>query len=375
MMKGRILATGGAGYIGSHTTVELLKAGYSVVILDNFENSDSGMIARIPMLAAGDVRLVEDDVRDARLVADVIRRHRIDAVIHFAGKKAVGESVLDPLLYYHDNISGAVSVLSAMRDTGCKRLVFSSSATVYGTTDVLPIPETAPTSVTNPYGRTKLLIEQIIDDTATAQSDFRALSLRYFNPVGAHPSGLIGENARGAPNNLFPFIAQTAAGLQSVVKIYGDDFNTSDGTGSRDYIHVVDLARGHVAAIDFLLQGRGEMVPHRRVNLGTGKGYTVLEVLRAFSAVCGFQIPYHVVPRRPGDAAASLADPSLARELFDWAPTFDLDQMCQDHWHFQHAMATPEALKAMLAAHGSKANGRISDIGVARQNASRRALV
>jgi UDP-glucose 4-epimerase len=244
-MTRRILATGGAGYIGSHTCVELLRAGYSVVILDNFENSSRDLVARIPLIAgAGDIRLVEGDVRDARLVADVLRQHKIDAVIHFAGKKAVGESVANPLLYYHDNLMGVLSVLSALRDSGCGRLVFSSSATVYGDAKVLPIPETAPTSITNPYGRTKLMAEEVIDDMAAANADFRAVSLRYFNPVGADPSGLIGENPMGVPNNLFPYIAQAAAGIRDEVQIYGDDYETVDGTGSRDYIHVVDLARG-----------------------------------------------------------------------------------------------------------------------------------
>tara|TARA_R100000935_G_scaffold28505_1_gene48882 strand:+ start:330 stop:1463 length:1134 start_codon:yes stop_codon:yes gene_type:complete len=335
-MKGRILTTGGAGYIGSHTTVELLKAGHSVVILDNFENSDRDRVARIPLIAGtADVQLVEGDVRDAQLVADVLKRHQIDAVMHFAGKKAVGESVADPLLYYHDNITGAVSVLSAMRDVGCKNLIFSSSATVYGDTDILPTSETAPTSVSSPYGRTKLMIEEIIDDTAASLADFQAISLRYFNPVGAHSSGLIGECPRGVPNNLFPYIAQAAAGIRDYVQIHGDDYETCDGTGSRDYIHVVDLARGHVAAVEHLLTASMDCAPHRRVNLGTGQGYTVLQVLDAFSKACGFEIPHRIGPRRPGDAAASLADPSLSLALFDWKPKLGLEQMCRDHWNFQ----------------------------------------
>ncbi|MDF3351817.1 UDP-glucose 4-epimerase GalE [Sulfitobacter sp. KE34] len=335
-MNGRILTTGGAGYIGSHTTVELLKAGHSVVILDNFENSDRDRIARIPLLSGtADVRLVEGDVRDAQLVADVLKHHKIDAVIHFAGKKAVSESVADPLLYYHDNITGAVSVLSAMRDVGCDKLIFSSSATVYGNTDLLPTPETAPTSISNPYGRTKLMIEDIIDDTAASLTDFRALSLRYFNPVGAHSSGLIGECPRGVPNNLFPYIAQAAAGIRDHVQIHGGDYETCDGTGSRDYIHVVDLARGHVAAVEHLLSASTDFAPHCRVNLGTGQGHTVLQVLHAFSEACGFQIPYRIGPRRSGDVASSLADPSLGRALFNWQPKFDLKQMCRDHWNFQ----------------------------------------
>ncbi|ETW12846.1 hypothetical protein ATO8_09893 [Roseivivax marinus] len=363
-MKGRILATGGAGYIGSHTCVELLRAGHSVVILDNFENSDREVAARIPAIAPGDVRLVEGDVRDARLVADVLTQHDCDAVIHFAGKKAVGESVADPLLYYHDNLSGAVSVLSAMRSVGCDRLVFSSSATVYGAAKVLPIPETAPTSISNPYGRTKLMTEEIIDDTAAAMPDFRALSLRYFNPVGAHPSALIGENPRGVPNNLFPYIAQTAAGLRDAVQVYGSDYDTADGTGSRDYIHVVDLARGHVAAVEHLLSDSANVLPHRRVNLGTGTGATVLQVIRAFSEACGFDVPYRLVPRRPGDAAASLADPSLARSLFGWTPSFGLAEMCRDHWRFQSAATAQRdvGLLGLVAAQNRRFGRAVEDL-------------
>ncbi|WP_292285974.1 UDP-glucose 4-epimerase GalE [Marivita sp.] len=337
-----ILATGGAGYIGSHTTVELLRAGHSVVILDNFENSARDALASIPKIAGGGkIWLAEGDVRNARLVADVIQRHSVDAVIHFAGKKAVGESVADPLLYYHDNITGALSVLSAMRGTGCKRLVFSSSATVYGDVKMLPIPETAPTCSSNPYGRTKLMIEEIIDDFVASTDDFGALSLRYFNPVGAHPSGFIGESPIGTPNNLFPFIAQTAAGMRDMVQIFGNDYETRDGTGSRDYIHVVDLARGHVAAVEHLLSQTTNILPHRKVNLGTGKGHTVLEVLNTFSKVCGFQIPHRIVPRRPGDVGLSLADPSLAFGLFNWRAELGLDEMCRDHWRFQAATNEP----------------------------------
>lgn len=344
-MTGCILATGGAGYIGSHTTVELLRAGHSVVILDNFENSDRDALASIPKITGGGkIWLVEGDVRNARLVADVIQRHSVDAVIHFAGKKAVGESVADPLLYYHDNITGALSVLSAMRGTECKRLLFSSSATVYGDATVLPIPETAPTSSQNPYGRTKLIIEEIIDDFVAVMDDFGALSLRYFNPVGAHPSGVIGENPIGKPNNLFPFIAQTAAGMRDMVQIFGNDYETHDGTGSRDYVHVVDLARGHVAAAQYMLSQTANIMPHRRVNLGTGKGHTVLEVINTFSKVCGFQIPHLFAPRRPGDFGQSLADPSLAYTLFNWKAELSLEQMCCDHWRFQLATVGPRRI-------------------------------
>lgn len=363
-MKKRILTTGGAGYIGSHTTVELLKAGYSVVILDNFENSDRDRVARLPLIAGtADVRLVEGDVRDAQLVADVLKHHKIDAVMHFAGKKAVSESVADPLLYYHDNITGAVSVLSAMRDIGCNKLIFSSSATVYGNTNHLPTPETVPPSVSNPYGRTKLIIEEIIDDTAASLSNFQALSLRYFNPVGAHSSGFIGECPRGVPNNLFPYIAQAASGIRDYVQIHGGDYETSDGTGSRDYIHVVDLARGHVAAVEHLLSASTNPTPHRKVNLGTGQGHTVLQVLQAFSKACGFQIPYRIGPRRAGDVAASLADPSLGLALFHWKPMLGLEQMCQDHWHFQKRERNKpgSGVRMPLCAHETASNHLVSN--------------
>lgn len=333
-----ILATGGAGYIGSHVVVSLLEAGHRVVILDNFENSDRFTVARIPRIAPGSVVLVEGDVRDQALVTDILHQYHVDAVIHLAGKKAVGESVADPLLYFNDNIGGAVSLLCAMQATGVSKLIFSSSATVYGMTEVMPIDETAATSATNPYGRTKLMIEEIIEDLTVADTDFRAISLRYFNPVGAHSSGLIGENPKGAPNNLFPYVAQTACGLRKEVQVFGSDYDTPDGTGIRDYLHVVDLARGHVAAIDHIF-GPMPQNRHQRINLGTGTGYSVLEVLEAFSKACGFQIPHRLAPRRPGDAARSLADPSLAHRLLGWKALHDLDQMCADHWAFQQKAA------------------------------------
>lgn len=329
-----ILATGGAGYIGSHVVVCLLEAGHRVVILDNFENSDRYTVARIPRIAPGLVVLVEGDVRDQALVTDILHQYHVDAVIHLAGKKAVGESVADPLLYFNDNIGGAVSLLRAMQASGVSKLIFSSSATVYGMTEIMPIDESAPTSATNPYGRTKLMIEEIIEDLTFADSDFRAISLRYFNPVGAHSSGLIGENPKGAPNNLFPYVAQTACGLRKKVQVFGSDYATPDGTGIRDYLHVVDLARGHVAAIAHIF-GPAPQNRHQRINLGTGTGYSVLQVLEAFSKACGFRIPYDFAPRRPGDAAQSLADPSLAHRLLKWKAMRDLDQMCADHWAFQ----------------------------------------
>lgn len=329
-----ILATGGAGYIGSHVVVELLQANHRVVILDNFENSDRRSVARIPQIANGSIVLVEGDVRDEQVVSELLRHYRIDAVIHLAGKKAVGESVADPLLYFHDNLLGAIALLRAMLEAGVHKLVFSSSATVYGIPKVLPIPETAPTGVTNPYGRTKLMIEEMIDDLVMAEPDFQAISLRYFNPVGAHSSGLIGENPKGMPNNLFPYVAQTAIGQRKEVQVFGSDYDTPDGTGVRDYIHVVDLAQGHVAAIDRLF-GPPLEDRHMRINLGTGRGYSVLEIISAFSQACGFAIPYRLAARRPGDAAMSLADPSRAGAVLAWRATRDLARMCADHWAFQ----------------------------------------
>lgn len=333
-----ILATGGAGYIGSHVVVELLEAGHQVVILDNFENSDRRTVARIPQIAKGPVVLVEGDVRDRAVVAEVLRQYRVDAVIHLAGKKAVGESVADPLLYFHDNLLGAISLLQAMQETGVRNLVFSSSATVYGVPKVLPIPETAPTGTTNPYGRTKLMIEEMIDDLVVADPQFRAISLRYFNPVGAHPSGLIGENPRDTPNNLFPYVAQTAIGQRPEVQVFGSDYDTPDGTGVRDYIHVMDLARGHVAAIDRMLGGVLDE-RHMRINLGTGTGYSVLQIIDAFSQACGFPVPFRVTARRPGDVAVSLADPCRAGDVLGWRATRDLARMCADHWTFQQQAA------------------------------------
>ncbi|CAM3403472.1 UDP-glucose 4-epimerase GalE [Paracoccus nototheniae] len=330
-----ILASGGAGYIGSHVVVELLAAGHRVVILDNFENSDRRAVASLPKIAPGPVILIEGDVRDPDVVEGILRRYGIDAVIHLAGKKAVGQSVADPLLYFHDNLLGAISLLRAMDRAGVRDLVFSSSATVYGMPKVLPIAETAPTGITNPYGRTKLMIEEMIDDLTAARPDFRAISLRYFNPVGAHSSGLIGENPKDAPNNLFPYVAQTAAGQRAEVQVFGGDYDTVDGTGVRDYIHVVDLARGHVAAIDHLSGPPAGSERHLRINLGTGTGYSVLQIIAAFSTACGFAVPYRIVDRRPGDAAVSLADPTLAGQILGWRATRDLDQMCADHWAYQ----------------------------------------
>jgi UDP-glucose 4-epimerase len=341
-MTATVLATGGAGYIGSHVVAELLAAGYRAVILDDFSNADPAAVERIAAIGVGRPELVAADVRDAAALDALFRRWRIDAVVHLAGLKAVAESVALPLDYYNVNVGGAVALMQAMWRHGVARLVFSSSATVYGVPEKNPVDETAPLGATNPYGRTKLFIEQAIGDLVAAEPGFAAVSLRYFNPVGAHASGLIGEHPRGVPNNLFPFIAQTAAGVRDRLRIYGDDYPTPDGTGVRDYIHVVDLARGHLAALDFLLggEGRGRSTA---VNLGCGRGYSVLESVAAFARASARDIRYEVVGRRPGDVAELVADPRRAAELFGWRAERGLAEMCADHWAFQSRLLTPAA--------------------------------
>lgn len=335
-----VLATGGAGYIGSHVVAELLAAGWRVVILDDFSNADAAVPARIAALGIGAPEVVAGDIRDAALLDDLFRRHAPDAVVHLAGLKAVGESVERPIDYYDVNFGGAVTLLRAMQRHGVARLVFSSSATVYGTPDRNPIDETAPVSATSPYGRTKLFIEALLDDLAVAWPAFAAMSLRYFNPVGAHASGLIGENPRGVPNNLFPFIAQTAAGLRPRLRVFGNDYPTPDGTGVRDYIHVVDVARGHVSALEFLMrdEGRGR---NTALNLGCGRGYSVLEAVEAFARASGREIPCEIVARRPGDVAECVADPRQAEALLGWRATCGLEAMCADHWAFQSRLILP----------------------------------
>jgi UDP-glucose 4-epimerase len=333
-----VLATGGAGYIGSHVVAELLASGRRVVVIDDFSNSEPAAVERIAAIGLGRPELVEGDVRDPARLDEAFARDPIDAVIHLAGLKAVGESVAQPLRYHDVNLGGAIALFEAMLRHGVRRLVFSSSATVYGTPERNPIAEGAPLGALNPYGRTKLFIEGIIDDLVAAEPDFAAVSLRYFNPVGAHKSGLIGEVPRGIPNNLFPYIAQTAAGIRDRMRVFGDDWPTPDGTGVRDYIHVVDLAQGHLAALDFLMrgEGRGRNIP---VNLGCGRGYSVLEAIRAFAAASGRPVPYEVVARRPGDVAECVADPARAAELFGWRAHRGLEEMCADHWAFQSRLA------------------------------------
>lgn len=326
----RVLLTGGAGFIGSHTAISLVEHGHEVVILDDLSNSSEEAVRRASRLAGAEMPLIVGDARDRELVGRVLAEHAIDAVIHFAGLKAVGESVAEPLHYYAVNLGSALATLQAMADHGVERFVFSSSATVYEEPGAL-LGESAPVGIDlpNPYGRTKAMIEAVIHDAARANGALQAAVLRYFNPVGAHQSGDIGEDPKGIPNNLMPFVAQVAAGVRERLRIFGDDYDTPDGTGVRDYIHVVDLAEGHVAALEHLEPGV------LTVNLGTGSGSSVLEVLHAFEAVVGRELPSEVVARRPGDAALSTADPSAAHERLGWRATRTLDDAVRDAWHWQ----------------------------------------
>ncbi len=329
--KETILVTGGAGYIGSHTCVELLNAGYNVVVIDNFCNSSPASIYRVNSITGKEAVLYSGDVRDERLVEYVITSHKVSAVIHFAGLKAVGESCANPLLYYNNNVYGMLALLNVMRRCGCCKIIFSSSATVYGNPKTLPVNEDAPVgNVANPYGATKFFQESILSDLQRASGEWTVILLRYFNPIGAHPSGLIGEDPRGIPNNLLPYVAKVAIGELKEVQVYGDDYDTPDGTGVRDYIHVVDLARGHLAALDRI------KTPGRFVyNLGTGKGYSVLQVIESFERACGRKIPYRIVGRRPGDIDATYADPSKAERELGWRATLTLDDMCNSLWKWQ----------------------------------------
>lgn len=329
----RILVTGGAGYIGAHTCVVLAARGHEVEILDNFCNSSPQVLPRIERLAGRHFPLHRIDVRDGNELARVFAAGRFEAVIHFAALKAVGESWAKPLDYFDNNIGGTMVLLRAMREAGVGRLVFSSSATVYGDPAKVPVDEDAPLSATNPYGRTKLVMEQLIGDLCAADPGFIAANLRYFNPVGAHPSGLIGEDPNGPPNNLMPYICQVAVGRRECLSVFGDDYPTPDGTGVRDYLHVCDLARAHADALDFL-QRTGQSLT---VNLGTGRGVSVLELLRAFERASGHTVPYRIVARRPGDVAAVYADPARAQRLLGWRSEYDIDAMCRDAWRWQSA--------------------------------------
>ena len=330
-MNNTILITGGAGYIGSHTVVEFLRTGRELVVIDNLSNSKQEALRRVERISGKPVTFYQLDVRDRQRLQAVFREHAIDAVIHFAGLKAVGESVEKPLEYYDNNVTGSLVLLEVMAAAGVKTMVFSSSATVYGDPQSVPIREDFPLSATNPYGRSKLMVEEMLRDLYRSDKSWRVALLRYFNPVGAHASGLIGEDPNGIPNNLMPIVARVAAGTLASLAVYGNDYPTKDGTGVRDYIHVVDLALGHLKALDALQEHGGLMT----VNLGTGKGYTVLDVVRAFESASGRPVAYKFAPRRAGDIAACFADPSLAAKLLDWRAVRGLDEMCLDAWRWQ----------------------------------------
>jgi UDP-glucose 4-epimerase len=331
-MTQTILITGGAGYIGSHACLEFLAAGYDIVVLDNLCNSSAESLRRVKELSGRDFPFVEADIRDRAALDALFREYAIDAVIHFAGLKAVGESVDQPLRYYDNNLAGSITLFEAMQAAGVKAVVFSSSATVYGDPASVPIREDFPVgATTNPYGRSKLIIEQVLGDLAISDPEWRIALLRYFNPVGAHESGRIGEDPRGIPNNLMPYVAQVAVGRREYLNVWGDDYPTPDGTGVRDYIHVVDLALGHVKAVAKLLEGPGVRV----WNLGTGRGYSVLEMARAFEQASERPVPYKIAPRRVGDIAQCWADPSLAARELGWKAQRGLEEMCEDAWRWQ----------------------------------------
>lgn len=326
-----ILVTGGAGYIGSHTLIELMADGHDVVVVDNYSNSSAEPLRRVESITGKSLISYEADILNKDALTSIFEKHKFDAVIHFAGLKAVGESVQQPLKYYINNVSGTLSLCEVMQEQEVKNLVFSSSATVYGDPDSVPIDESFPTSVTNPYGRSKLTVEEILHDLGTSDSSWNISLLRYFNPVGAHPSGLIGEDPSGVPNNLMPYISQVAVGVREQLGVFGDDYKTKDGTGVRDYIHVVDLARGHVSAINHLKSNKGVMT----LNLGTGKGYSVLDMIVAFERISGNKIPYHVVDRRPGDVAECFSNPKRALMKIGWKAEYELEDMIGDGWRWQ----------------------------------------
>jgi len=327
----KILVTGGTGYIGSHTCVQLLEKGWQPVIVDSLVNSKISVLDRIHQITGTRPAFIEGDVRDADLLQKVLREHAIEAVIHFAGLKAVGESVSMPLKYYDNNVHGSMVLMEAMKQCNVKTLVFSSSATVYGDAIEMPLKEAAPTSATNPYGQSKLMVEKVIADLCSSDPSWSITALRYFNPVGAHASGLMGEDPQGIPNNLMPFLAQVAVGRREELQVFGNDYQTPDGTGVRDYIHVIDLAQGHISA---LIHGHGK-AGHHIFNLGTGKGNSVLEMLNAFGKACGKELKHKIVSRRPGDVAASWADPHKAQSVLNWKAQKSLDDMCQDTWRWQ----------------------------------------
>ena len=338
-MKNKILVTGGAGYIGSHTCIALHQAGYDIVVYDNLSNSSREAINRVSSLIGQPIEFIEGDIRDTELLRQVFTEHQFFGVIHFAGLKAVGESVAKPLLYYNNNVSGTITLLEAMAEANVKNLVFSSSATVYGDPEVLPIDETSPRSCTNPYGQSKLTVEHILEDLAATNDGWNLIPLRYFNPVGAHPSGQIGEDPNDIPNNLMPYISQVAVGKLEKLSIFGNDYPTVDGTGVRDFIHVTDLAQGHVAALNYLQKRVGQdkysSIGFLPINLGTGKGTSVLELVTAFSEVSGQNIPYQFSARRAGDIASCYASADKAKDLLGWEAKLSITEMCQDTWRWQ----------------------------------------
>jgi UDP-glucose 4-epimerase len=327
----KVLVTGGAGYIGSHTIVLLVEAGYEVIIFDNFSNASKESIRRVEAIVGKEITVIEGDIRNREDLHSAFSMHSIEAVIHFAGLKAVGESVEQPLRYYDNNVNGSAVLFEVMSEYNCKSIIFSSSATVYGDPHTTPILETFPLSATNPYGRSKLMVEEILRDVYVSDSEWKIVLLRYFNPVGAHESGTIGEDPNGIPNNLMPFISQTAVGKREYLSVFGNDYDTVDGTGVRDYIHVVDLAQGHVNALDRIKNFKEPMT----INLGTGNGYSVLEMIEAFEKASGKRVPYQIVDRRAGDIATCFSDPSYAKEVLAWRADRGIAEMCEDVWRWQ----------------------------------------
>ena len=329
----KILVTGGAGYIGSHTLIELIAAGFTPVVYDNLSNSSPASLARVQQIVGQSIEFIEGDILDTQLLAKTFAAHDFTAVIHFAGLKAVGESVAKPLWYYQNNVAGTLNLLDAMTNAHVKNLIFSSSATVYGDPEALPIVESSPRSATNPYGQSKLMIEHMLEDLAKSDNHWQLISLRYFNPIGAYHTGTIGENPNGIPNNLMPYVSQVAVGKLPQLSVFGNDYDTVDGTGVRDYIHVVDLAKGHVAALQYL--EHQTQLGFEPINLGTGKGTSVLELVNAFIKTTGQPVPYSIAPRRPGDIASCYASSDKAKHLLGWQAEFDIERMCTDTWRWQ----------------------------------------
>ena len=336
MKNEKILITGGAGYIASHTLIELSKEGFDFIVYDNLSNSSKESLKRVKKIIGKKVKFVKGDIRDKKALKKVFKKYKIDSVIHFAGLKAVGESVANPLSYYDNNVIGTIRLLEVMKEFDCKKIVFSSSATVYGNPETCPIDESFPVGgTTNPYGTSKYMIERILEDLYISDNSFKAVILRYFNPVGAHESGLIGEDPNGIPNNLMPYISQVAVGKLENLSVFGSDYETKDGTGVRDYIHVVDLANAHVKAIKYLNSNK-YLFENSKINIGTGIGYSVLDMVKAFEKASGQKIPYKLVPRRAGDIATCYSNPQKAKEILDWEAKFNLEDMCSSSWKWQN---------------------------------------